>query len=239
MTESAPNEANPVESPVTETKLDPKDLAAEKCPSAEKLRQIEDYTVLDKEGSKHTFKSLYAGPASTDRVLVIFIRHFFCGSCQEFVRALAGSMKPEDLLKLPVSTSIVLVGCGGPALIDHYTKETGCPFPIYADPTRKLYADLDLITSYALGERPEYFRMGMVRLVADSLAQSLRHVSNGLITKAGDSSQNGGEFLFESTGEDDKQVTWCHRMTNTRDHSSIPAVARVLDSEGSVLQMKN
>ncbi|KAJ5309408.1 ATP-dependent DNA helicase mph1 [Penicillium atrosanguineum] len=224
MTESAPNEANPAESPVTETKLDPKDLAAEKCPSAEKLRQIEDYTVLDKEGN---------------RVLVIFIRHFFCGSCQEFVRALAGSMKPEDLLKLPVSTSIVLVGCGGPALIDHYTKETGCPFPIYADPTRKLYADLDLITSYALGERPEYFRMGMVRLVADSLAQSLRHVSNGLITKAGDSSQNGGEFLFESTGEDDKQVTWCHRMTNTRDHSSIPAVARVLDSEGSVLQMKN
>ncbi|KAJ6119198.1 hypothetical protein N7523_003478 [Penicillium sp. IBT 18751x] len=239
MAESAPKEAHPVESPVIKTKLESKDLATEQPPSAENLGQIEDYPVLDKEGKKHTFKSLYAGPQATARVLVIFIRHFFCGSCQEFVRALAESMKPEDLLQLPISTSIVIVGCGDPALIDHYHKETGCPFPIYADPTRKLYADLNLVTSYAMGERPEYFRKGMVRLVAESVAQTLKHVSSGLMTKAGDSSQNGGEFLFESMGEDDKQVTWCHRMTNTRDHSSISTLAHLLDSEGRVLQMKN
>lgn len=64
---------------MTKTKLDSKDLAAEQTPSAENLRQIENYTVLDKEGNKHPFKSLYAGPESTPRVLVIFIRHFFCG----------------------------------------------------------------------------------------------------------------------------------------------------------------
>lgn len=152
-------------------------------------------------------------------------------------------MKPQDLLNLPVSASIVIVGCGDPALIDHYNKETGCPFPIYADPTRKLYTDLDLATSYALGKRPEYFRKGMVRLVAESMAQELGHISSGLIHKGGDSSQNGGEFLFSTkpsnTGGNEKQVTWCHRMTNTRDHTSIPTLARVLDLEAEVLQAKD
>jgi hypothetical protein len=158
-------------------------------------------------------------------------------SCQEFIRALSESIKPDDLLRLPVTTSIAIVGCGDPRLIDHYHKETGCPFPIYADPTRKLYAGLDMVTSYAMGERPEYFRKSMVRLVAESMAQGFKQISSGLMTKAGDSSQNGGEFLFESNG-DEKQVTWCHRMTNTRDHTLIPALAHLLDSEGKVLQSK-
>lgn len=48
-------------------------------PSAETLRKVEGYTVLDRHGKTHTFKSLYSGPNSARRVLVIFIRHFFCG----------------------------------------------------------------------------------------------------------------------------------------------------------------
>lgn len=143
------------------------------------------------------------------------------------------------MLRLPVSTSVVIVGCGDPGLIDHYHKETGCPFPIYADPTRKLYADLGMVTSYAMGERPQYFRKSMVRLIGESMVQGFKHISSGLMTKAGDSSQNGGEFLFESSDGDEKQVTWCHRMTNTRDHTLIPALAQVLDSEGKVLPLKN
>lgn len=63
----------------TEAKSESKELAPEQLPSAETLRKVENYTVLDKEGNKHLFKSLYAGPDSTGRVLVIFIRHFFCG----------------------------------------------------------------------------------------------------------------------------------------------------------------
>jgi hypothetical protein len=79
MADPAPNVAETAESPMTEAKPESTELAAEQPPSAEKLRKIEDYIVLDKEGNKHTFKSLYAGPESTACVLVIFIRHFFCG----------------------------------------------------------------------------------------------------------------------------------------------------------------
>jgi hypothetical protein len=82
MATSAPNDLNPGrELPVNEAKpeSESKESTAEQPPSAETLRKVEDYTVLDKEGKKHTFRSLYAGPESTGRVLVIFIRHFFCG----------------------------------------------------------------------------------------------------------------------------------------------------------------
>jgi hypothetical protein len=51
----------------------------EKPPTADVIKKIEDYTVLDKQGQKLSFKSIYDGPDSTGRVLVIFIRHFFCG----------------------------------------------------------------------------------------------------------------------------------------------------------------
>lgn len=50
-------------------------------PTKGDLEQAADLSVLDRDGKKHTFKSLYAdnenGPR---RVLIIFIRHFFCGA---------------------------------------------------------------------------------------------------------------------------------------------------------------
>lgn len=53
--------------------------ANDEPPSAKSLHKVEDYKVLDSKGEAHTFKSVYDGPDSTKRVLVIFIRHFFCG----------------------------------------------------------------------------------------------------------------------------------------------------------------
>ena len=48
-------------------------------PSPETLRKIEDYVLLDRDGKSHTFKSLYTGKHVARRVLIIFVRHFFCG----------------------------------------------------------------------------------------------------------------------------------------------------------------
>ena len=48
-------------------------------PSVEALRKLQDHLVLDKEGKSRTFRSLYNGKNSARRVLIIFIRHFFCG----------------------------------------------------------------------------------------------------------------------------------------------------------------
>lgn len=48
-------------------------------PSPEVQKMIENYIVLDRHGKSRTFKSLYMGENKARRVLVIFIRHFFCG----------------------------------------------------------------------------------------------------------------------------------------------------------------
>jgi hypothetical protein len=54
-------------------------LSNNKLPSEETIRKVEGYEVFDSKGEKHSFKSIYDGPDSTGRLLVIFIRHFFCG----------------------------------------------------------------------------------------------------------------------------------------------------------------
>ena len=48
-------------------------------PSDATIKKIEDYVVLDKHGKTHTFKSLKNGKNVARRVLVVFVRHFFCG----------------------------------------------------------------------------------------------------------------------------------------------------------------
>lgn len=53
--------------------------SSNEIPSMETLRKIENYVVLDRDGKTHPFKSLYTGKHVARRVLIIFVRHFFCG----------------------------------------------------------------------------------------------------------------------------------------------------------------
>jgi hypothetical protein len=48
-------------------------------PSAELIRKIDNYMVLDRDGKSHTFRSLYTGRHTARRVLIVFVRHFYCG----------------------------------------------------------------------------------------------------------------------------------------------------------------
>ncbi len=48
-------------------------------PSRATLKKIEDFPILDQDGKAIPFKNLYTGPNVPRRILVIFIRHFFCG----------------------------------------------------------------------------------------------------------------------------------------------------------------
>jgi hypothetical protein len=48
-------------------------------PTQATLKKIENLPILDKDGKSIPFKNLYTGPGVTRRVLIIFIRHFYCG----------------------------------------------------------------------------------------------------------------------------------------------------------------
>ncbi|TDZ25827.1 Thioredoxin-like protein AAED1 [Colletotrichum orbiculare MAFF 240422] len=166
-------------------------------PTPQVLKKIENYVVLDQHGKSHTFKSLYTGRNVARRVLIIFVRHFFCGNCQEFLRSLSESITPDALLGLPMSTFIAVVGCGNPGLIEMYLQETGCPFPVYTDPTRRLFDKLGMTKTLALGTRPAYMRKSIIKSAAESVFQGLKQVKAGLALQSGDHRQVGGEFLFE------------------------------------------
>ena len=137
-------------------------------------------------------------------------------NCQEYLRTLSSSITPEQLLSLPTPTEVVIIGCGKPDLIPFYAETTSCPFPIYADPTKKLYDILGMARTLSLGPaRPDYMQKNLLTVMAQSIYQGLANWRG--IPKGGDYWQVGGEFLFE-----DGQATWCHRMKNTRDHAEIP-----------------
>ncbi|ROT35491.1 hypothetical protein SODALDRAFT_257222, partial [Sodiomyces alkalinus F11] len=171
----------------------------DKLPTQEILRKVDDYVVLDRHGRTHTFKSLYSGRNVARRMLIIFVRHFFCGNCQEYLRTLSESITTDALLGLPVSTFITVIGCGDPAMIAAYAEATNCPFPIYTDPKRYLYRVLGMTRTWGLGEKPAYIKKNFAGLVASSLLQGLKQLPSGMATKGGDSKQVGGEFLFEPT----------------------------------------
>lgn len=75
----ANNDSVPVEASSPPTATGKPAVASEELPSEETQGKVEQNTVLDREGKAHPFKSVYSGPDSASRVLVIFVRHFFCG----------------------------------------------------------------------------------------------------------------------------------------------------------------
>ncbi|KAI9680628.1 MAG: hypothetical protein M1817_004068 [Caeruleum heppii] len=201
-------------------------------PTAADLDRVADLVVLGADGSSVPFRSLYEGEGKAKRVLVVFIRHFFCGNCQEYVRTLSATFTPSKLLALPVPTSLVLIGCGAPSLIDPYITDSNCPFPVYADPSRKLYDHLGMTKTLHLGPKPEYVKRSFIGVLASSTLRNLMAGREAL--KGGDQRQVGGEFLF-----DDGKVTWCHRMRNTRDHAEMPALRRLLGFDGPTADAKS
>jgi hypothetical protein len=107
-----------------------------------------------------------------------------------------------------------------------YTETTNCPFPIYADPTRKLYDHFGMTRTFTLGSKPAYMHTNMLINSVQSIFQGLGTGKNAL--KGGDFKQVGGEFLFEN-GE----CTWVHRMKTTRGHSEVSDLRNLLGLDGT------
>ncbi|KAL0579916.1 hypothetical protein V5O48_002087 [Marasmius crinis-equi] len=102
------------------------------------LQKASELEVLDTNGKRVNFGTLFA----TQKTIVIFTRHFFCGNCQAYVQQLAAV--PAEALK-NAEVDIVVIGCGDWQAISHYAAQTGLDAnKIYAEPTRKLYHALGM-----------------------------------------------------------------------------------------------
>jgi hypothetical protein len=95
----------------------------------------------------------------------------------------------------------------------------------------------------SLGSKdPDYIHHTLVSGALKSIAQGLKRIGSGDAMQGGDIKQVGGEFLLEVAGSgttlsDSKpgnaslkkvEVTWCHRMKNTRDHAELPDLKKAL-----------
>lgn len=158
------------------------------------------------------------------KIALVFIRHFFCGACQAYVRNLA--RVPAAALQA-AGASIIVIGCGEWQVIEGYRENTGFLGPIYADPSRGVYHALGMthesLKTTPSGESKPSYLAGHSRIgsVAHSVWEAISHPK--LIGKQGSHSQLGGEFVFEKGS-----CLHASRMKHTENHIPVAKVMQIL-----------
>ncbi|XP_031214992.1 peroxiredoxin-like 2C isoform X2 [Mastomys coucha] len=98
---------------------------------------VAELPVLDASGRRVTFGALFR----ERRAVVVFVRHFLCYVCKEYV---------EDLAKIPKSflreadITLIVIGQSSYHHIEPFCKLTGYSHEIYVDPEREIYKRLGM-----------------------------------------------------------------------------------------------
>lgn len=200
-------------------------------PTVEQIREAENLSVFDASGKQVQFSSLLDGAKSKGiPFILIFTRHFHCGMCKQFVRALAKSSILTDASKV----TLVIIGPGQPEGIDHYKQEVGNPaFQFLADPQVKLYHALGMtIRTFNGGDEktdkiPSHHSGGLISTAVSSVVDIVK--SGSLALKGGDFKQLGGDFVWDARG----QPILAHRMQHTRDHTEVSDLEQAVSQSPS------
>ncbi|XP_037654157.1 peroxiredoxin-like 2C isoform X3 [Choloepus didactylus] len=98
---------------------------------------LAELPVLDASGKRVPFGALFL----ERRAVVVFVRHFLCYICKEYV---------EDLAKIPKSflqeanVTLIVIGQSSYHHIEPFCKLTGYSHEIYVDPEREIYKRLGM-----------------------------------------------------------------------------------------------
>ncbi|KAI0049926.1 hypothetical protein FA95DRAFT_1514890 [Auriscalpium vulgare] len=170
--------------------------------------------VWNGKGEKVRFGSIFA----EQKTIVVFIRHFFCGNCMQYVSQLT-TVRKEALEEAGVK--IALVGCGEWKLIENYKNDTGFEGEIFANPDRKLYHALGMTVENLDGtpsgtEKRSYLKQGIFKVTMSSIWRG--PLKNPLhIGKQGSLTQLGGDFVFGPG----VICSYSSRMQHTEDHVEV------------------
>ncbi|KAJ3502830.1 hypothetical protein NMY22_g18453 [Coprinellus aureogranulatus] len=208
---------------------------AKAIPSPEVLAKAGEMEVLDAEGKKVKFGTVF----EKEKAIVVFIRHFFCGSCLAYVQNLV--RVPQPSLDA-AGTRIVIIGCGEAQFINHYKETSGFKGDIYADPSREVFRAMGMtLENLKLNppEEPRASYLGGQSIVANAFAGLGRAFSAPtLIGKQGNIFQLGGEFVLGPGANISplqawsrqlikwlrgvgKQCSFVSRMEHTMQHASV------------------
>jgi len=116
-------------------------------PTAAQIALAAALPVTSEDGSKITFGSLF----NEHRTIVLFLRHFLCPLCQDYLSSLKGLVTPKVLARWSNDASenerlvsLVVISNGAPALIRKYKKIFGLPFLVFTDPDLEIYTALGM-----------------------------------------------------------------------------------------------
>jgi len=121
-------------------------------PTQSQITQAASLQVIKENGKRVTFGSLF----SNTRTIVVFIRHFWCPLCQDYMSSLKSIVKPEMLSAWPSGSdgnsedlkkrlvSFVVIGNGAFGMIHKYKQMFGLPFEVYTDPAMAIYKMLGM-----------------------------------------------------------------------------------------------
>lgn len=192
-------------------------------PTPKQLTDAASCIVIAENGVRVPFGDLF----KEQKTIVIFIRHFWCPLCQDYMFSLSSTADPKLLKQADVN--LVVVGNGSFNMIKSYRQIFRTPFVVYTDPSMRLHSALGMMSLQKTApksptKRGGYIRHGKVNGLAMVVANALR-VGMPIWEKGGDPSQLGGEFVFGPG----LTVTFAHRMPNAGCHAPI---LRVLAAAG-------
>ncbi|WVQ94085.1 hypothetical protein IAU59_001163 [Kwoniella sp. CBS 9459] len=157
------------------------------------------------------------------KTVVFFIRHFWCGQCQDYTFASLSCLDPVALKKAGIR--VVIISNGSWKIIKSYRKLFNCPFPIYVDGPRRLYQLMGMTKMTndfgpMFKGRAAYHQRPVPTQLLHGLGNAFFRMP---LANPGTLTQLGGEFIL-SPGWN---CEFAHRMTNTSDHMEAPDVLRL------------
>ncbi|KAH9995631.1 hypothetical protein BJV74DRAFT_717881, partial [Russula compacta] len=185
------------------------------------LTQAAQMPVVRENGVRVQFGELWR----TQRTVAIFIRHFWCPMCQDYLASVMREVDHAALFRSGVR--LVVIGCGSYGLIRSYRQIFRLPYELFVDasPGQMLYRALGMghvLSGIQKGRSSaehgvgSYVRHGAVSGLAMVVAHALR-VGMPVWERGGDASQLGGEFVLGPG----LTCTYVHRMQSTAGHAPI------------------
>ncbi|KZV64734.1 hypothetical protein PENSPDRAFT_587900 [Peniophora sp. CONT] len=187
-------------------------------PNASQLSRAAEMVVVQENGVPVPFGSLW----KEKRTAVVFIRHFWCSSCREYLSSVVRAADPAALER--AGAQLLIVGCGDFNLIKSYRQTFRMPFQLVVDPSQgqQLYRTLGmnmLLPPGLGGVNTAGGTKGRVRSAAFVFKTALR-AGVPAWGRGGDASQLGGEFVLGPG----LRCSYAHRMQSVRGHAPVEEV---------------
>ncbi|XP_053154754.1 peroxiredoxin-like 2C isoform X2 [Hemicordylus capensis] len=179
------------------------------------LRDASQRLVVDAAGKEIPFGSLY----KEQKAIVVFVRHFLCYACKEYV---------EDLGKVPkaflqnANVKLVIIGQSSHHHIKPFCHLTGYSHEMYVDPKRELYRTLGMKRGEAFVTSAQSPHVKS-SLLSGSIKSMWRAMASPAFDFQGDPAQQGGTLILGPGNE----IHFAHFDRNRLDHAPINSILQL------------